>query len=74
MKIYVPQSIYKYKDNNKESGDLIMSADLIITNLNPEINGILSWETVLKGYFIDVYNHTGIFAVLSLILTFSEII
>ncbi len=42
-----------------------MSADLIITKLNPEINGILSWENVLKGYFIDVYNHTGVFAVLS---------
>ena len=43
-----------------------MSADLIITNLNPEINSVLSWENVLKGYFIDVYNHTGIFAVLSM--------
>ncbi len=42
-----------------------MSADLIITKLDPETNGVLSWKNVLKGYFIDVYNHTGIFAVLS---------
>lgn len=42
-----------------------MSADLIIPKLDPEINSVLSWEGVLKGYFIDVYNHTGIFAVLS---------
>ncbi len=42
-----------------------MSADLIITKLNPEINNVLSWENVIKGYFIDVYNYTGIFAVLS---------
>ena len=65
LKYFIPQSIYKYKDNNKESGDLIMSADLIITELDPQINGVLSWENVLKGYFIDVYNHTGVFAVLS---------
>ncbi len=42
-----------------------MSADLIITNLHPDTNGVLSWENVLKGFFVDVYNHTGIFAVLS---------
>ena len=42
-----------------------MSADELITKLNIEINGVLSWENVLKGYFIDVYNHAGIFAVLS---------
>ncbi len=42
-----------------------MSADIIITKLDPETNGVLSLENVLKGYFIDVYNHTGIFAVLS---------
>ncbi|HDY90319.1 MAG TPA: hypothetical protein ENH82_19640 [bacterium] len=42
-----------------------MSADLIITKLDPEIDGVLCWDNVLKGYFIDVYNHAGIFAVLS---------
>ena len=42
-----------------------MSADLIIPKLDPGISGVLSLENVLKGYFIHVYNHTGIFAVLS---------
>ncbi|HEB31901.1 MAG TPA: hypothetical protein ENI15_13670 [Spirochaetes bacterium] len=42
-----------------------MSAELLITKLDPVTNGVLSWENVLKGYFIDVYNHAGIFAVLS---------
>ena len=31
----------------------------------PKTDSVLCWENVLKGYFIDVYNHTGIFAVLS---------
>jgi len=32
-----------------------MSADLIITKLNLEINGVLSWENVLKVGTIMLY-------------------
>lgn len=42
-----------------------MSAVKLITKLNPETNSVLPWENVRKGDFIDVYNYSGIFAILS---------
>ena len=42
-----------------------MNTNELITKLNSETNGVLPWENVPKGYFIDIYNYSGIVAIMS---------